>query len=350
VTAKDCLDARCHGRSVAVESPSVDPADRSLTPLLNALCLATSRLDGLDTSQSEGPDDLVHARLTELGSLLRNVVQQLQTMEKLSNGEVTDFFPEPPSGLFSTEPLSGTTPASRLGDLCFAGVLDLSQAVRRLEQARSFEELLTAAEAALRKLRRCVQAVLAAVQEAGLFAVFDGLPLRPEPEDLTSTLAVRRLYAEFRRSLRQPEGATAAEVFVALRYAAGALAVLTASPHYYHARVSDRSLLRALHRRVLAWARTDRSTEAGLQLLNDTRTCADLLRGINCRQEIRAHDRALIEQLSAGPTGGDGEEWSQRLDLLFGLDDRLDALIDAARAGTTSELTQDVLALLAQLP
>jgi hypothetical protein len=68
-------------------------------------------------------------------------------------------------------------------------------------------------------------------------------------------------------------------------------------------------------------------------LLEDVRTCGDLMRGINRRQELRAHDRALLDRVGAGPHAQLAiERWLDALDPLFGLDDALDDLL--ARAST----------------
>jgi hypothetical protein len=98
-------------------------------------------------------------------------------------------------------------------------------------------------------------------------------------------------------------------------------------------RASDRALLRGLRERVIAWARHDRLANAGVQLLEDVLTCANLLRGINRRQELRAYDQVVIRRLTA-PGDLDREGRSAALESLFGLDDELDALIERMRKDT----------------
>jgi hypothetical protein len=146
-----------------------------------------------------------------------------------------------------------------------------------------------------------------------------------------SALAVRRLYANFRRRLRRADEETPEGVLSALRYAAGALAILVSSDEYDDVRASDRALLRHLRERILTWGKRQQSLEVGLHLLDDLWTSADLLRDINHRQELRAHDHALIEELLAEPPW-DAAAWFERLTGLVGLDDGLDALLGQAQA------------------
>jgi hypothetical protein len=136
---------------------------------------------------------------------------------------------------------------------------------------------------------------------------------------------VRRLYAEFRRNLRHAEGESSEAVLTALRYAAGALAPLTASPHCAAVRVSDRTLLRRQRARLLERSRDGKSIQVGLELLEDIWTCADLLRDINRRQELRAHDSQLMKELIE-KSSRDRADWLANLDRLAGLDSDLDNL------------------------
>lgn len=338
--------------AIAIESISPGALNPGTVPLLNALCRLAGKLDALDTSQSEAPAAAVVARFGELRVVLKRTVQHLQALDHLLHDTESDLeiCAEPESATFGGE--SFATPAPpQVADVCFCGIIELNRSIDQLLHAHAFDDVLVAAETALRKLRRVIQAVLAAAQERGLIELVSGAHLRQHRGfDLNTTLAVRRLYAEFRRGLRSPNSDTPEAVFGALRYAAGALAAMFSSPHYRHARVSDRSLLRRLQQRVLAWARGDKTLELGLHLLEDVRTCADLLRGINRRQELRAHDEALFQQLSAGP-GGQTEQWLSRVRLLWGLDDGLDALLARAQSagGDAEDLVPQVLAQLATL-
>jgi hypothetical protein len=167
-------------------------------------------------------------------------------------------------------------------------------------------------------------------------------------DELESSLAVRRLYAEFRQNLRRAEDESSEGVLTALRYAAGALAALTASPHYSAVRASDAALLRSQRARLLEWSRSGKPRAAGLQLLEDISTVASLLRDINRRQELRAHDTKVIADLLTGKSL-DRAAWLTGLARLAGLDDSLDRLTAQLRATQGVEVLDAILAQLSQL-
>jgi hypothetical protein len=167
-------------------------------------------------------------------------------------------------------------------------------------------------------------------------------------DELQSSLAVRRLYAEFRQNLRRAADESGEGVLTALRYAAGSLAALTASPHYHAVRASDAALLRSQRERLLEWSRAGKPRAAGLQLLEDIWTCASLLRDINRRQELRAHDTKVIGELLRGQSL-DRADWLIGLARLAGLDDSLDSLTARFRASPDVEVLDDILAQLSVL-
>ncbi|HEY0987851.1 MAG TPA: 30S ribosomal protein S5 [Kofleriaceae bacterium] len=200
-----------------------------------------------------------------------------------------------------------------------------------------------------------IRAVLEAARATGVYDAFAGASSGcHHAADIESALAIRQLYARFRRSLRRATDDTPEAVLAAVRYAGGAIAALVSDPDYADVRASDRAVLRALRDRALHWARGDRSVAAGLHLLDDVWTCGDLLRGINRRQELREHDRALIAVLGRGPDS-DTAAWFARLDALVGLDDELDAVLDRARAArddaaALDRVVPEALVRLAQVP
>jgi len=336
--------------AIAVESAVFDARHSASAPLLNALCSLSAKLDDLDFGQSEPPAASLSSSAHELGLILTSAIEQLQALERLHQnvaGEMElgfEWAPDAPSGPCRLEP----RPLC-LADACFGGVLELNRALQGLLQAHKRDDVLAAVETALRKLRRSICAVLDAAFEEGLLQLVGGEHLRQRRAfDLQTTLAIRRLYAEFRRTLRAPQAESREAVFAALRYAAGALATLLSSPHYLRTRVSDRALLRHLQARLLTWARSDQPIAPGLQLLDDVRTCANLLGGINRRQELRAHDCALVEQLRLGPVG-EAREWLARFAPLSGLDDGLDTLLAGSASTTEAELVQQLIERLSTL-
>ncbi len=267
---------------------------------------------------------------------LGRALAHLQALERLHRGpdaELSFEFDEEPR----TDVLAPGRMASSLADICFAAIWELSRAAAELSRTRSPDDALSAVETALRKLRRAVHAVLDAARSVSLPELADGWRSERQIADLECALVVRRLYTEFRRSLRRPQVGAPDAALTALRYAAGALATLIASNGYQHARVSDRVLLRRMQARLLSWARQGQGADEGLQLLEDVCTCADLLRGVNRRQELRLHDLTVLQELQSHPSE-DISEWLSGLSRLFGLDDALDALVEQARRGPTAEL------------
>lgn len=113
-------------------------------------------------------------------------------------------------------------------------------------------------------------------------------------------------------------------------------------------RVADAALLRRQHERLLEWSRSGKPRAAGLQLLEDICTSASLLRDINRRQELRAHDTELIGALLASQSL-DRADWLASLDRLIGLDDSLDRLTAQLRAAPGEEIVGEICARLAFL-
>ena len=294
----------------------------------------------------------IDAQGSELGDVLGQALKLLHLLERLN-----DSIPEDDELSFDRDLTPQTRPGvvlnrpvmPRVGDVCFAGTLELNRARVILMRAKTTDDSLVAAETALRKVRRVIHAVLEVAQAEGAIDIAGGEQRhRRLGVDLRSAFGVRRLYAGFRRALRRPDSDDPEAVLMALRYAAGALATVSTSEAYAGARASDRALLRRLRERLLDWSRSGRPVELGLQLLDDVWTCADLLRGVNRRQELRAHDSTLIAALLASPAPAD-KSWLARLNDLIGLDDTLDLLIERTANGVDERSQAELLTRLEQL-
>ena len=317
----------------------------SQVELLGGLAGLARRL----TETQAGPlDETAAVRLTlELTHIVESALATVTALERLDSSEQgppaseQDWEPETWVGVRSV----AAAPA-RLGDVCFACAFELAAALRSLVRARDYAARLSAVETARRKLHRAIHAIARVSPGAGPFWARESEQrLR---EELESSLAVRRLYAEFRQKLRPAEDESSEGVLMALRYAAGALAALTASPHYRAVRVSDAALLRGQHERLLAWSHFGKPRAAGLQLLEDISTSASLLRDINRRQELRGHDTALIRALLAAQPL-ERAAWLVSLDRLLGLDDSLDRLAAKLRASPGADVVAEILARLSSM-
>lgn len=288
---------------------------RTLTAESSDLGQPTLDTADLDTLMSRARD------LLERGVVVLSELQRQDTRDdELDLDTVDDLFSD-------NEPARSSRP--RVSDLCFAGLMEIKGSLRELGEAREHDTQHAAIESAGRKLRRALRAVLALAAE--------GTSIPPLPaatnEEVESALAVRRIYAKFRRGLRRADGNTPESVLRAVQYAAGAIAALVGSPEYASLRASDRAMLRGLRDRAFAWARGSRGVADGLSVLEDIHTSANLLRGINQRQELRVHDWDALARLPNAPT-------NEKLILLMrleGLDDGLDQLIERMRTGENVE-------------
>lgn len=221
--------------------------------------------------------------------------------------------------------------------LCFAVRHELGPVRDQLTSAAaSHDQRLVACDRARRKLRRSLVGLGEALaRSAGrAFTVEDELN-----DNVQVAVAVRYLYVKFREALPEcAEDAGTDEVTRALRRAATALAMLLGDDDFGEVRVADQMLLKSLQRRTLAWGRNPDRRE-GLRLYGDIRSAAELLRAINLRQELQAHDTQLLVQLQdelgrgedADPAGL--QRLAGRMRALRGLDDGLDDLLRRAYGG-----------------
>jgi hypothetical protein len=237
--------------------------------------------------------------------------------------------------------LGETTVAAHVSDVCFLARHELRQAHQQLESAHAEHEArIVACERMLRKSHRALLALAQAVALAT-----DRMPVIHDVQraEAASAVAVRALFTRLRGELgrygsgdHQPSS-----IVAALRRSANALAVVLGSADFQEARLSDALLLRSLRSRVLEWGRAP-EPRAGQQLLSDLKSSADLLRTINHRQELRAHDDELIRMLHR-QLEHDGRPQPRLAELvgraraLRGLDDELDGIIDAVLAGADDE-------------
>lgn len=317
--------------------PAVLDLPAPATPLLLALRDLVSELPttvpDIDTHELEIFTAGKHVAI--LAERARGLLHELETVTNLTAAE---------PDLAAVDPDAwspGATKAPSVADVCFAGLYELRRADRQLASARTLVEQVIAIEIVLRKLRRAIRAVLEAARDVGGVDVLGGIHQGlHRVADVESGLAVRRLYADFRAALRAPTAETPEAILEAMRYAAGALATMLASPAYPDVRAADRSLFRVLRERVLRWAREDRAPRSGRAILSDVVSSGELLRAINQRPELRAHDQAIVRSFASL----DLDTWLLRLDALRGLDDTVDRLV-AQSAVTLERAARGILAV-----
>ena len=297
----------------------------------------------------EHPDEDPPRAIREGRALIERGVALLEEVQRHDEEVEIEIVDDPFADAFDATALPPPSTGPSASDLCFAGLLEMKGVQRQLGEAREEDELLSAVEAGRRKLIRAIRAVLKVAHAGSEVPEALNDPLDLSCTEVESALAARKLYARFRRSLRRPPDDTPEGVLHALRYAAGALAALRTDPAYAYVRATDRTMLRGLRERILEWARGEKAAQRGLELMGDVETTADLLRGINQRQEVRLHDRALVARLGAlGPDDANAEVAAD-LARLEGLDDALDQVLTSAGSTTLRELWPRVAACLADL-
>ena len=221
-----------------------------------------------------------------------------------------------------------------IDDIAFVARMELRQRRSRLAALtadRSRIDILSECERALRGVRKSLGALDQTMSDTL------GLPRRLGYEsELHVSLRVRRCYARFRRQILDGGEPSYEEVHPRLRAAGTVIAVLIGRDIYPELRIRDRLQIRELQDRILAWLRAGRDDLAGgLRLYQDLAAFVGMLTEVNNRQELVAHDAALVEeahgQLSADASDGESLiplPLLRKLDALRGLDDEVDALLD----------------------
>lgn len=319
--------------------------------LLDELTQLARRLAVLETLLLSADAGAVNELARDVEEVLARTIAITASFDRLDTAEPEELCfagEEEPATWIGMRSAVPSTPS--LSDVCFASGFELSRAARELARPGDVDARLSAAETACRKLYRALHAIFEATRETSTAGALGAQLLRKrKATELERALVVRRLYAEFRHSLRRANDDSRESVLTALRYAAGGVALLTASPHYGAIRASDRALLRRLRDRLLEWSHAGKPASEGLQLLEDIWTSADLLRDINRRQELRAHDAELMRSL-AGDSLLDHAGWLTSLERLKGLDETLDGLAARLRSAPNSnELLVEIMLRLAQL-
>jgi len=228
--------------------------------------------------------------------------------------------------LISSEIASG-----EIRDLAFFARNELRSALDNLLAAADREHMAPIAshcEGGLRRLRKALVSIESAIYE------YEGL--EPPPEilvDLDVSLQTRQLFASLRREVARRRAETA-PLEERLRAVAHRLVALRELRIYPFLRFDDRVQLRQLLGRILDWLNSDdRSTAAGRAVWEDLENFAGLLTQVNHRQELRQHDRTIVQRahraLFRGPSCPEEVPADVLTELweLVGLDDALDELI-----------------------
>lgn len=145
-----------------------------------------------------------------------------------------------------------------------------------------------------------------------------------------SSLRVRKLHAWFRRDLDVESAPRRESVQRMLRRFGTRIALLRGKAGYAELRPDDRVLFTRLQDRILDWlAQQSPSFEEGRRLWEDARAMLDILRQVNLRADLIAHDASLVRSLAGElatfrESEAVGEDFFRRLAPLEGLDEELD--------------------------
>lgn len=231
---------------------------------------------------------------------------------------------------------SGATPRHKvvltaIADSCFLARSELKPLLGQLQLGRADDSTI---ETMFRKMRRICTRVLMLLGPL----VGRRVDLTAEHHEIVeSSIALRRLYTRFRRSLVPCDDD--AQVPAALDAGAASLAQLLGHVDSHDIRVQDALVFREMLARLLGWVSDSGTPEAGRRLHSDLTALADLLRFVNQRQELQAHDAEVISAALAMSEAGVAMSDALLMMLvpLEGLDDAL----DAARAQLAASATED---------
>jgi hypothetical protein len=335
----------------------MSPAD--VTLLLQALESLRTRLHHLDPRRrpSEwGDARLASAIFDELLAIADETLAKLDELERRSEEIVSS------AGLeaIDVEDASGVDPTNALAaaawrdqaDTCFTSKLELRRAVQRLPERKVRHDVrVVAFESLHRKLERALRATADGTRRA---SEGPNAPRSAEGEgDVAAALAVRAMYARFRRSVPRGKLDALEPVMRAVREAGVGLAVMFGSSDFSEVRLADRYLLLGLQARIISWLRGPESFRRGADVVADVRSTADLLMGINLRQELRAHDRAAVRAgLLTRPSPQESHAvrlWLASLRDLRGRDEELDDQLERAQRGALPEAIAPTRAALERL-
>ncbi len=321
-----------------LREPEAWPDLEGLLERLRGMRTAAGRMRPHDWLRDMTCDQLRIEVAGPLSELLREAVQLLEMLESDAECDEDAGLDQPWDSVeSSSDSHLALAPGGELGNVAFTARLELSRAAASLAGATSREALIVACDRGRRKLRRCAEAVLDSAPEERVQTE----PPGPQVSAVESALIVRVAYGQFREALPACDPTDPASVMRAIRISVNAVSRLLGGRAYEHIRHADRLMLRELQQRMVHWAhQPDHAT--GVRLHKDLMTTADLLRGINHRQELREHDeralRALARTLRSPVDVSARGELVRLLQSLRGRCDELDACIvddpaqlDAAR-------------------
>lgn len=227
-----------------------------------------------------------------------------------------------------------TQPLSLLSDVCFMAVSESSAkraVIGQMAHLASTLQALSACGSALRRARKALVSM-----DAELARSLHKSPLIDGTIHLAESLEIRKQYGLLRRAAGAEDPPDATRLRMRLNAIELRIVLLRERDIYHRLRLDDRVALHVLQQRLLAWlgAPTDLGVAAteGIRLWQDAVGFTHLLHQVNLRQELRAHDAAVVLTAMArledhGDNALDDDGAWNELKALLGLYDRLDDLL-----------------------
>lgn len=267
--------------------------------------------------------------LRDAAALLQEVREYYESDQAKGSGEPAD--PDSLDGIGAM--ISAEVAAQEISDLAFLTRSQMRVCLSALEAAIDSQDplkMVARADDAIRRLRRGLIPLENALGE------FEGVapPIRVW-FDLEISLRIRSLYSALRRRVLADGHPTADQLRGRLEVVTRHLAELRSAEIYRFLRIDDRVQMRALYRRAVVWLNQpdDPDAAGGRHLWQDLTSFVELLRGVNNRQELREHDRLVLERAcrimadeARAPETVEGE-LLEELRNVVGRDDELDALV-----------------------
>jgi hypothetical protein len=312
-----------------------------LSTFKDGITALAERVMGVDVRAYESmpPDRLASELEPIVSALLADASKLIAEVRRVYESESRDE-PRPSSTLASPyvpfeqaiDAAIGAQTASSfqaVGDIAFLAALELRQRAERLEHvraSRSAVAIVGECDSALRRIRKALTSIDVALARAGLVE-----PTLDFASELDESLRVRRACAKLRARVLAGGAPTEATLYVRLRGAGTAIAMLVGWEVYPSLRVRDRLALRDLQRRILDWLRQDKEPTAGMRLWQDLVGFIRMLAQVNRRQELVDHDTRVVMEMRLRVRALEGAAvpaaMLAELVALEGLDDEADALL-----------------------
>lgn len=304
------------------ETATARRLDAALPQVHDALLQLSNRVAAFDVRSLEATDKQALA-LATCSTLAEAAVQLLaELVELLADDASTDAD--------TSEARAAASDVERLEQVTYLARMEIERVLLRLSSGGVVAPDFWVHQGC--SLYRKVWRGLCVVEEAVARALGAKSELEHAGSRATS-LRVRRIYAWFRRSIHTDTEVRKDNVVRSLRTVGTRIATLIGKDEYGELRPDDRVLFLRLQRRILVWLASERPTfEEGRRIWEDCRAMADILRQVNLRADLIAHDAALARALSRelearAVTGPVAAELFDRLLPLEGLDDELDTYL-----------------------